>query len=361
MLSIFSILIVYITLLNVILLIALFIKSKKNDSLNNQEENYLSVIVAFRNESQNLELLITSLKNQNYSEKKFEVILVDDYSDDNSFQLAKQLISNYPNFKLIKNKYNPGKKNALRSGIEEAKNEILLFTDADCIPKHNWIKSISKEFDDETDLVYGYSPFIAEKKFLNHLCRYENLFTSVLMTAFHNVGYPYMSFGRNLSYRKSLYEKLGGFEKIQHSLSGDDDLFFQLALSHNAKVKLVDHPDSIVYTTCTQSFKIYVKQKSRHISASKFYPLELKIILALIYGGNFFLQIFLPIALITFDPFLLSFLIFNWLIKTLLISKICTTIQTSYPFHLIPVVDFVYNLVLIFTGVRSRIKSVSWK
>ncbi len=361
MLSIISILIVYITLLNVILLIALFIKSKKKDSLNNQEENDISVIVAFKNESHHLIPLIHSLKNQNYPEKKFEVILVDDYSEDNSFQLAMQLISNYPNFKLINNKYNPGKKNALKSAIEEAKNEILLFTDADCIPKLNWIRSISKEFDAETDLVYGYSPFIAEKNFLNHLCRYENLFTSVLMTAFHNVGYPYMSFGRNLSYRKSLFEKIGGFEKIQQSLSGDDDLFFQLALSHNSKVKLVDHPDSIVYTSCTSSFETFLNQKSRHISASKFYPFELKLILALIYGGNFFLQITLPIALITFDPFLLSFLIFNWMIKTLLISKICTPIQVTYPFYLIPVIDFIYYIVLIFTGIRSRTKSVSWK
>ncbi|MGB9665027.1 MAG: glycosyltransferase [Ignavibacteria bacterium] len=357
----FSILIVYITLLNAIILIALFIKKNKKTESNIRSENFISVIVAFRNESHNLPILINSLKNQIYPAEKFEVILVDDYSEDDSFQIAKQLISDNSNFKLFKNQYNSGKKNALKTGIEQVQNELLLFTDADCIPKPTWINSVSAAFDSNTDLIYGYSPFLTENSFLNQLCRYENLFTSILMTAFHNVGYPYLSFGRNLGYRKSLFERLGGFEQIQKSLSGDDDLFFQLAIKNQANVKLIDNPESIVLTKCPSNWKTYLRQKSRHISASKFYPLELKFVLSLIYGGNILLQFILPVALITFDPFLLSFIFFNWIIKVLSISKICSTIKNSYEFYLIPVIDFIYNFFLIVTGIRSRVKVASWK
>lgn len=360
MLSIISILIVYITTLNVIILIALFIKRKNQVSVS-KKENFISVIVAFRNEIFNLETLISSLSNQNYPVDKFEVILVDDFSEDDSFKLAQNLISDKPNFRLIKNAFNPGKKNALKTGIANARGEILLFTDADCIPKQNWIKSINDEFDENIDLVYGYSPFVAEKSLVNYLARYENLFTSILMTAFHNAGYPYMSYGRNLSYRKSLFEKLGGFEKIQKSLSGDDDLFLQLTLKHNANVKLIENADSIVFTKCARNFKSYIRQKSRHISASKFYPIELKIILALIYGGNISLNIFLVIAMITLDPFLLSFIFFNWVIKVLSINIISSIIKVDYPFYIIPFAEFLYSLILIFSGVRSRLRIVNWK
>ena len=359
MLFVISILIVYITLLNVIILIALFVK--KYASTRNTNEKSVTVIVAFRNEKDNLEILITSLKNQNYSAHKFEVILVDDYSEDDSFQLAQNLVSDTSNFKVIKNCYNPGKKNALKTGIGEAQNEILLFTDADCIQQSEWIKSIVKEFDSDTDLVYGYSPFLQEKYFVNHLCRYENLFTSTLMTAFHNIGFPYMSFGRNLSYRKTLFQKVGGFQQIQKSLSGDDDLFLQLAVKSGARVKLVENPEALVFTKCVSNMKDYINRKSRHISASKFYPVELKFVLAFIYGGNILLQFSLPIALITLDPFLLSFILFNWILKILFISKICSTIKISFPYYLIPIMDFIYNFTLILTGILSRLKIVSWK
>lgn len=359
MLSIISILIVYITLFNVIILLALFLR--KTHQFKDAKNNFISVIIAFKNEAQNLQILINALRNQNYPTDKFEVILVDDYSDDDSFQLAKKLISDEPNFKVIKNRYNAGKKNALQTGIEEARFDILLFTDADCIPKPDWIKSFSTEFDSNTDLVYGYSPFFAEKNFINFLCRYENLFTSTLMTAFHNIDYPYMSFGRNLSYRKSLFERIGGFQQIQKSLSGDDDLFFQLAIKNNARVKLAFNSDSIVFTKCASNFKKYFNQKSRHISASKFYPTELKIALGFIYGGNILFQIFIPVALFTIDPFLISFIVLNWILKVLIINRTCSTIKISYPYYLIPVVDFVYFLTLILIGIRSRFKIVHWK
>lgn len=361
MLTILSILIIYITLINAVILLAFFFRRKNEKPSENRYYDSVSVIVAFRNERENLPSLINALMKQEVEDEKFEVLLVDDFSTDGSFQVAQELIKDKSNFKVIRNQFTSGKKNALRSGIENAKNEILIFTDADCLPGSGWIKSILKNFDNHTDIVYGYSPFLPEKNFTNKLCRYENLFTSILMTAFQNVEYPYMSFGRNLAYRKSLFNKLGGFQEIEHSLSGDDDLFFQLALRYGAKAKLNYDSDSIVYSRCKMNFSEFIRRKSRHISASKFYSKDIKAVLGINYSSNILLNLILLLALAYFDLFLLTFIVLNWLLKLILIQDLNRKFNSKFPIYLLPIFDFIYFLTLIWIGIRSRLKVVSWK
>ncbi len=361
MITIISILLVYITIINAIVFLSYFFRNKEEiNNVNNSLEN-ASVIVAFKNEIQNLPSLITSLQNQLLDVNKFEVILVNDYSDDNSLELAKSLISNTQNFKVINNKYKQGKKNALKTGIEESKNEILVFTDADCIPNKEWLQTIIKHFDDDTQIVYGFSPFLTGKSFINKICRYENLFTSILMKSFHNLEFPYMSFGRNFSYRKSLFYKLGEFKEIEHSISGDDDLFFQLAIKYKAKAKLMTEPESIVFSKCNLSFKEFFNQKSRHISASRYYLPEIKASLGLIYGSNILLNIFIIPSFFSLDLFLITFVLLNVLIKTFLVIVFIRKIKVQYPLLIIPFIDFIYNLLLVTIGIRSRLKIVQWK
>lgn len=361
MLTVISIFVVYITLINSVILLAFFFKKRFNEKIGESSLEKASVIIAFRNEKENLPELIHSLKSQSLSPDNFEVIFVDDYSTDGSFEYLKSLIDEQTNFKVIKNKYEQGKKFALKTGIDEARFDILIFTDADCIPDSNWLKSIVKAFDKETDIVYGYSPFLYEKNFMNKICQYENLFTSVLMTAFHNVEFPYMSFGRNFAYRKSLFLQLGGYKQIEHSLSGDDDLFFQLAIKNGARAKLIDDKDSIVYSKCKKTLRQFIRQKSRHISASKFYSIELKSVLGLIYSANILLSLFIFPAFLFRDLFLITFIILNWFIKSIEIFILTKKLHVNFPLIKIPLVDPLYFLSLIIIGIRSRFKIVRWK
>ncbi len=361
MLTIISIFLVYITIINALILLS-FLFRKRNKKIKNEEafEN-LSVVVAFRNEERNLLDLLEALINQSLSKEKFEVILVDDYSEDQSFELANEVTKTISNFKVIKNKYRQGKKNALRTGIEEAKNQILIFTDADCIPHKEWLKLIQKNYDPRTDIVYGFSPFQVGKSFVNKLCRYENFFTSILITSFHNIELPYMTFGRNLSYRKSLFERLGGYREIEKSISGDDDLFFQLAIKNGAKSKLILEPESIVFTKCEDNFFEYLRRKVRHISASKYYSPEIKISLGLIYFSNILFNIFLIPSILSLDIFLITFILLNWIIKASMFLKFQNELKLNYPIYLIPLYDFIYFLLLILIGIRSRFRVVRWK
>lgn len=361
MLTVISIIIVYITVINAVLLLIFASRRKYVPTLEQNEFEPASVIVAFKDEKKNLPDLIQTLNGQSIDKNLIEIILVDDYSTDGSFELATNLVNNQTNFKIIKNKYTAGKKNSLQTGIEEAKNDILIFTDADCLPNKDWIKTILQNFDFETDVICGFSPFISTSTFVNKLCRYENFFTSILMSSLYNVGLPYMAFGRNFAYRKSLFHKLGGFNKIEHSLSGDDDLFFQIAMKSGARAKLLYEPKTLVFSKCNYTFNEFFRRKSRHISASKFYSIDIKAPLSVIYGGNILFNIFLIPSILSLDLFLVSFIFFNWSIKVLAISFLTREMKIKFPIHLIPLLDFIYFLSLIAIGIRSRLKVVHWK
>lgn len=361
MITIISIIIIYITVINAVLLLIFLFRKKYVPTLEQKEFEAASVIVAFKNEIENLPDLIQALVNQSVDKNLIEIILVDDYSTDGSFELAINLVNNQTNIKVVKNRYNSGKKNALRTGIEEAKNDILIFTDADCLPNKDWIKTILQHFDFETDVICGFSPFISTSTFVNKLCQYENFFTSILMSSFYNVGMPYMAFGRNFGYRKSLFNELGGFSKIENSLSGDDDLFFQLAIKSGAKAKLLYEPDTLVFSKCNYTFNEFFRRKSRHISASKFYSNDIKAALSVIYGGNILFNIFLIPSILSLDLSLVSFIFFNWSIKVLAISFFTREMKIKFPIHLIPLLDFIYFISLIAIGIRSRLKVVRWK
>lgn len=361
MLTVIYILLVYITLINAVILLALYFK-KGNDKKNKfKDDLFVSVVVAFKNESKNIDRLINSLSHQTFPVKQFEIILVDDFSSDGSFEKAKAYEAQLSNLKVLKNKYNAGKKGALKTGILNSRGEYILLTDADCFPGNNWMQSMISKFDDETDIVFGYALFKENKSFLNKLCRYENLFSTILMESFYNVGYPYLVFGRNISYRKSLFNQLNGFDSIEKSLSGDDDLFFQKALKSGVRVLLNDDKESIVFSECVLDWKSFFRQKSRHVSASKFYPVTLKAVLSLIYGSNILLNLILIVGILTGDLFIITFILINWFIKFSMINFMTRKLFIKFSSFLIPILDFLYFLFLIPVGIRSRLKIVHWK
>ncbi|MCX8010682.1 MAG: glycosyltransferase, partial [Ignavibacteria bacterium] len=158
---------------------------------------FISVIVAVKNEEKNIRQLLNCLKQQNYNQSFYEIIIVDDYSEDETLKILNQMSSQIPNLVVISNRDNPsgirGKKSALSYAISNSKGEILLFTDADCRPEPFWISSISKNFTDDVAAVIGFSPFVSQKNFINKIIQYENLKSSFLLSSFFNLGIPYLS------------------------------------------------------------------------------------------------------------------------------------------------------------------------
>lgn len=256
----------------------------KNNISNRKNKLPVSVIIAARNESNNLQQYLDSILTQDYP--KYEVIVVNDCSYDNSSDVLKGFTARYNHLKVVEleedDKYKHGKKFALTLGIKAASHEHLLFTDADCQPvsKH-WIESMQNEFSDEKEIVIGHSPYFKGKGFINAFARFETFFTALQYLSFAIRKNPYMAVGRNMAYTKSLFFKGKGFASHMHLMSGDDDLFIQQnATSKNTAVCILEN--SFVFSPAKGSLSEYIRQKFRHLRDGKEYKTSHKYSLSMI-------------------------------------------------------------------------------
>ncbi len=262
----------------------------------------VSVVIAARNEYYNLNNNLTSVLEQDYPD--FEVVVVNHASDDDTGLLLKEFEQKYPHLKVVTIQQDlnffKGKKFPLSIGIREAKNDVLLLTDADCKPATaNWIKSIASHYDSiKTQVVLAYGPYEKKKGLLNFIIRYDTFMVGMQYLSFALMGKPYMGVGRNLSYRKSLFMQHKGFVSHYGISSGDDDLFIrEVANKRNTEVEL--NPKSFVYSKPKASFGDWLKQKKRHLSTSKAYKPAIKFLLGLFGLTQFLFWVLFVILLAT--------------------------------------------------------------
>ncbi len=253
-----------------------------------QKDIPVSVIICARNEAENLEKTLDRILNQNY--RSFEVIVVNDDSSDSTHNILLNFHIKYTILRYISLRDKPkgsGKKFALAKGIDAANYQVLLLTDADCVPKSkNWIRDMVSHLDEQADIVLGYGPHNKAKSILNKWIRYETLTTATQYFSFALIGMPYMGVGRNLMYRKKLFQEVGGFNDHDHLLSGDDDLFINKA-ANSKNVRIALEPESFMYSEGKQSWKAYYRQKARHLTTGKHYNLNHQILLGLYSLSHF--------------------------------------------------------------------------
>jgi len=236
-------------------------------------EKPVSVVITSRDDFYYLQKNLPAILDQDYPE--YEVVVVNDHSDDETDDFLNQLSEKHPHLKVVNMSYSvsfyPGKKFPLSIGIKSAKNELLLLTDADCrVNSRNWIRNMQQGFDEQTQIILGYGPYEPQKGLLNSFIRYYSYFTALQYLSFALAKMPYMGVGRNLAYRKSLFYKNKGFISHYKVPSGDDDLFVNETATKN-NVKICIHPDSFTYSTPKSTFGQWITQKRRHLSTGKLY------------------------------------------------------------------------------------------
>ncbi|WP_018477232.1 glycosyltransferase [Pontibacter roseus] len=233
----------------------------------------VSVVVAAHNELENLMELLPMLLDQQYPE--FEIVLVNDRSDDDTEFYVYELERQFSNFRVVTVKKTPEylnpKKYALALGIRSARYEHLLFTDADCRPcSPHWIEKMQSGYRAGADLVIGYSPYQKLDGFLNHLIRYETLVTAIQYLSHANRGHAYMGVGRNLSYTKSCFFRNKGFASHIKTTGGDDDLFVRDAVN-NSTASIVISKEGQTISIPKKTFREWLVQKRRHMAAGRQY------------------------------------------------------------------------------------------
>ena len=243
----------------------------------------VSVIICARNEADNLRNFLPAVLEQDYP--SYEVIVVNDCSEDSSYDILGQLLIKYPHLRISSinkdPKFTHNKKFAQFIGIKAASNDILVFTDADCQPVSNkWLSYMTSNFDNKTDFVLGYGGYFNEKGLLNRYIRQDSMFIAMQYIGMALRGIPYMGVGRNLAYRRSLFFRSKGFGAHNHTISGDDDLFVN-SNSSKSNTRVEFRPESHTRSVPSSTTAEFIKQKQRHFTTPKFYKTWHKLLLFL--------------------------------------------------------------------------------
>lgn len=261
----------------------------------------VSVVISAHNEYQNLNKYLPKILKQDYPD--FEVVVVNDFSDDDTSELLEDLAREHKHLKVVtlsqRLNFFRGKKFPLSIGIKATSYEHLLLTDADCEPASPyWINEMMKGFDEEAELVIGYGAYRKKEGFLNTIIRFETLKTALQYFSLAITGRPYMGVGRNIAYLKSVFYRSGGFVSHYQISSGDDDLFVN-KIASQSNTRVVYSPESHTLSDSKASFGSWFRQKKRHLSTGKFYKKKDKLILGGYVVTRFLFYVSLIVLLLT--------------------------------------------------------------
>jgi len=255
-------------------------------------EPYVSVVIAARNEEDNIGNLLEDLITQIYAKNKLEIIVANDRSTDNTYNIVSHFEEKHSNVKLVnideKPKSMTPKKYALTQAINKSKGEIIVSTDADCRVPNTWVSNIVRQFDLETGVVAGYSKVAINKdKFFDEYQKIDFLALMAANAGSFGWGVAWTGSGQNIAYRRSAFDKIGGFKPVAEHISGDDFYLVQ-AISKIAKARYNPNPDGFVETKPMESFFSFVQQRIRWASNTQ-----------KLFGGDLFFLLFLFLNLFT--------------------------------------------------------------
>jgi glycosyltransferase involved in cell wall biosynthesis len=347
------------------LLLLLFSFSKKS-SREGIESVPVSVIICSHDEENNLKELIPALLQQQY--EKFEVIVVDDRSNDGTYDYLLDAIQKDSRLKMVRVSEKPehihGKKFALTLGIKASKFDWILLIDADCLPaSSHWISEMMKVESNQTQIILGFSPYKREKGFLNSFIRFESLLTGIQFIGFALLGKPYMGVGRNMAYKKELFLNSKGFNNYQDVVGGDDDLFIN---AHSTKINTQVRMGEAIITVskAKNNWTDFLHQKLRHLSAGRKYKFSDRVMLGG-FMGTWLLTWFgvLPIALFSDWIFLIvGLFVIRMVMLNLLVNRASKALGAEFESWKTSFLDFIFSFYYLVTGLRALVvKRIKWK
>lgn len=315
---------------------------------------FLSILIPFHNEIDSLKETFESLKNQILDVKDYQVIWINDRSNDGGDEYIRgrlgetvnHLLVDIAEKKIIKSS---GKRNALKKGIAKSTGNILIFSDADCSYSVNWLSNIIQLFKTGDIDIYGGPVEKKSSGLLGLMLKWEQFLNNKIAESFYGYKSPVLTFGANWGIKKELFNAFNGYKGTDKNLSGDDDLMVQKLSRH--KKKVIWHSENIVDTKGPPNWSSLWRQKRRHLSAGKSYNLvgslffaylnliNLAFIIALFFSKWAFLLLLLK---------LIADLI--WLNKNNNLGKIKNSIMEVIAFNLyfmiinwiIGIISFVY-------------------
>ena len=367
-----SIVLVVVLLLYVVLILQLilgFNKVKSSERNDVTPKTAFTIVVPFRNEEKNLDKLLQSLSRLNYPISLIQIVMVDDFSKDNSTLIYNKWRLNHQEVDttLLENLVlsNSPKKDALGRAIPIAKHEWIVTTDADCIVNKNWLLTLDNYIQaNNPEMIIGAVMYKTKNNWFHHFQQLDLMSLQGVTIGSFGIGKPFMCNGANFAYTKKFFYEIGGFGGISDKASGDDVLLLQKAVNANKdKVHYLKHSDSIVKTKPENDlFKLFM-QRVRWAGKSTGYKSGYaKFLAVVVLLMNLELTIafcLLPFAMLNWKIVLIVFLT-KYTVDYILLYKSNTYLRNGKFF--VPIASsVVYPFFSSFVGVYSLFGSFKWK
>lgn len=337
----------------------------RNDVNEASELHFLSVVIPIRNEERNIKNLISNFQGQSYRVDMCEFIFVDDHSEDSSLEILKNNIHGFPNFKVLELREGSGKKQALATGISQAKGEIIITTDADCKHTPGWLGAIISQFDrKQINLVVGPVAILEEDSFFSKLQSLE--FVSLAGVAGSSIALqmPLLCNGANLAFRKSIYSEVGGYNGNEFIPSGDDEfLLRKIAGNLPGSVAFAGNQNAIVRTTAHSSLRDLISQRVRWAGKWRFHDfLTNSIALFVVLLHCVFIASVVSLFSANDGLWILSVCIFTKiLLESVFLFPVAGFLDVRWRWHHFLLMQFLYPPYVVVVTLLSLTAGFEWK
>jgi len=333
-----------------------------------QSATQFTVIIPARNEAANIKACVDSILNQDYPAAAFEIIVIDDFSEDDTAFIVHALSQQYPQLRLLKlaDHCKEGetlayKKKAIEIAVAQAKGDWILTTDADCIVPSRWLL-LYNAYIHQHQPCFVAAPvmFIKTAGILNQFQVLDFLALQGITAAAVGAGKHSMSNGANLGFEKAAFIAVGGYQGVDHIASGDDMfLMHKMKQTLHKPVGYLFHPDVIVLTAAMDTWKGFIMQRIRWASKARYYDdHSITMVLTLVY---FFNLSFICLALMGSWSTLLIALAFKTFFELFFLDPVAKFFQLQPElkyFVFYQPIHIVYNIA---AGLFGQLKTYSWK
>ena len=356
-----------------------------------KEETFtgFTIIIPFRNEVSNLPKLLTSLRQLDYPNSHYEILLINDDSQDTSKHIVLDHIDNYPYCPIrcidsVRVTGSP-KKDALSLGIRHAKHPWIITTDADCTFPSSWLKTLSSFIISHKPKMIAGPVVIATSPTTSFLNAFEQLdFLSLQGATIGGFGMqmPFLCNAAHLAYEKEAFLMQGGFSDNEHIASGDDHFLLEkFARAYPSKVRYLNSPKAIVTTTAQPSWKQLIRQRVRWASKAPAYQYwfskAVGILVLIANSITAALLVYLPIHWFAQGEFIparstsllaqvipvhfLITLLLKWSVDFFLIASTAQFFNRKSYLLYYPILMIVYPFLNVYMALKSLFVTYEWK
>ncbi|MFL5789101.1 MAG: glycosyltransferase [Flavisolibacter sp.] len=333
----------------------------------NSNHTFLSVLIPARNEESTITQLLNAINEQTYPKDRFEVIVIDDFSTDHTVEKVKSFSSD--NLFLIQpscSAEKSSKKKAIESGVEFAKGELIITTDADCVPDPLWLETINQFYiQKQSTLIASPVKYVYDFTILGIFQSLDFLTLQGITAASVASRSLTLCNGANLAYTKYTFEEVNGFKGIDHIATGDDLLLMYKIYSKGPeKVQYLKSKTAIVSTSPMHSWKQFISQRKRWGSKSFIYKDQRILwVLAFVYMLNLLFIILLAYSFFhpAFWLFSLAYLLFKSLIEWRFVNSVARFYNEQALMKYFILFQPLHILYTVAIGIISQVGTYEWK